>query len=76
MKQRPQMEGLVAQAFATAWSIHLTHNESVDSGDAKRCNLERFLTLRAQAVEITHEELAVEGLAYLRRFHRADGEST
>ena len=60
-------EGALALALNTAWSIYIVNNSSVHAGDSRRCTLERYLALRLQAGETEPEELAVDGLAYLRK---------
>ena len=60
-------EGALALALNTAWSIYMVRNSSVHADDARRCTLERYLALRLQAGETEPEELAVDGLAYLRK---------
>ena len=60
-------EGALALALNTAWSVYIVTNSSVHADDARRCTLERYLALRLQAGETEPEELAVDGLAYLRK---------
>ena len=68
-------EGALALALNTAWSIYIVNNSHVHADDARRCTLERYLALRLQAGETELEELAVDGLAYLRKLdHLEDRE--
>ena len=60
-------EAALALALSTAWSIYLVKNGAVHADDARRCNLQRYLALRVKAGETDMEDLAVEGLAYLRK---------
>jgi hypothetical protein len=60
-------EGLVALALNTAWSVYLVRNSGVHPDDARRCNLEKYLEHRFQAGETDVDDLAADGLAYLRR---------
>jgi hypothetical protein len=60
-------EGALARAVNTAWSVYIVNNSGIHAADARRCTLERYLALRLQAGETEPEELAVDGLAYLRK---------
>jgi hypothetical protein len=60
-------EAALALALSTAWSVYRIKNTGVHADDARRCNLERYLALRLKAGETDMEDLAVEGLAYLRK---------
>jgi hypothetical protein len=57
----------VALALNTAWSVYLIHNSGVHADDERRCTLERYLMRRVQSGCRDFEDLAVEGLAYLRK---------
>jgi hypothetical protein len=60
-------EGALALALNTAWSVYRVQNGGVHADDSRRCNLERYLKLRLQSGETDIGDLAVDGLAYLRK---------
>ncbi|WP_029586401.1 hypothetical protein [Bradyrhizobium sp. URHD0069] len=60
-------EGTVALAVDTAWRVYLVTRGDVHSNDARRCTLEKYLEHRVQAGETDVDDLATDGLAYLRR---------
>jgi hypothetical protein len=60
-------EGALARAVNTAWSVYIVNNSGIHAADARRCTIERYLASRLQAGETEPEELAVDGLAYLRK---------
>jgi hypothetical protein len=61
------MAAVLAQAINTAWSIYLIQNDGVHPDDSRRCNLTRYLELRVRAGDADVDDLAVGGLAYLRK---------
>jgi hypothetical protein len=66
-KQEVAMAATLAQALQTAWSIYLIQNDGVHPSDSKRCILKRYMELRIQVGDTDVEDLAVDGLAYLRK---------
>jgi len=67
------MAAVLAQALNTAWSIYLIQNDGVHPADSRRCNLKTYLELRVQAGETDVDDLAVSGLAYLRKLDYLQG---
>jgi hypothetical protein len=60
-------EAALALALDTAWSVYRVQNGGVRADDTRRCNLERYLELRVKSGETDIGDLAVDGLAYLRK---------
>ena len=70
-------EELLSQALDTAWIVYRTARCEIPIDDFRRSSLARFLKMRLETGKMDIEDLALEGLAFLRRLDRArvaDGE--
>jgi hypothetical protein len=70
-------EELLSQALETAWIVYRTARCEIPIDDFRRSSLARFLKMRLETGKMDIEDLALEGLAFLRRLDRArvaDGE--
>ena len=64
-------EELLSQALDTAWIVYRTARCEIPIDDFRRSSLARFLKMRLEAGEMDIEDLALMGLAFLRRLDRA-----
>ena len=60
-------EELLSQALDTAWIVYTTNHREILAEDSRRCELARFLKSRIEAGETEIEDLALEGVAFLRK---------
>jgi hypothetical protein len=64
-------EELLSQALDTAWIVYRTTRCEIPIDDFRRSSLARFLKMRLETGKMDIEDLALEGLAFLRRLDRA-----
>ena len=58
---------VLKMAAETAWTVYRSRHPDVDSGDDRRCLLQRHLQRRWEERRSDSEELASFGVAYLDR---------